>query len=213
VVGVGGDVKQMGLEAAGREEMYIPYTQTSLVSFFSPKDLAIRTAGDPMRLADAVREAIWRVDPLQPVSNVRPMEALLEDETSSRSEQTSLLGGFAALALVLASLGIYGVLAYTVAQRRRELGIRMALGASAGEVVRMVVRQGLTMWAVGIGIGAVAALAMTRALAALLFGVSATDPATFAAVALVLGAVSLLASYVPARQAARVDPMIALRSE
>jgi len=204
VVGVGGDVKQMGLEAAGREEMYIPYTQTSLVSFFSPKDLAIRTAGDPMRLADAVREAIWRVDPLQPVSNVRPMEALLEDETSSRSEQTSLLGGFAALALVLA---------YTVAQRRRELGIRMALGASAGEVVRMVVRQGLTMWAVGIGIGAVAALAMTRALAALLFGVSATDPATFAAVALVLGAVSLLASYVPARQAARVDPMIALRSE
>jgi ABC-type antimicrobial peptide transport system permease subunit len=127
--------------------------------------------------------------------------------------QTSLLGGFAALALVLASLGIYGVLSYTVAQRRREIGIRMALGAHAGQVVRMVVRQGLALWAIGIAIGLLAALALTRALASLLYGVSATDPLAFAAGAVALGLVAAVASWLPARQAARVDPMITLKAE
>jgi predicted permease len=211
IAGVVGDVRQMGLEVDARAEMYFPHWQVEEHSAFSPKDLVVRAAGDPMALADAVRRAVWAVDPLQPVSDVRPLEALLDEELSSRTVQSSLLGGFAALALVLASLGIYGVLAYTVAQRRREIGIRMALGAKRSGVVRMVVGQGLVLWAIGIAIGLVAALAATRALAALLYGVSATDPLTFAAVALALGAVAFVASWIPARQAARVDPMIALR--
>jgi putative ABC transport system permease protein len=213
VVGVVGDVRQMGLEHEARSEMYVPYAQDLGHGFFSPKDLAIRVDGDPMALAESVRKAIWEVDPLQPVSDVRPLQALLDGEVAARSVQSSLLAGFAALALVLASLGIYGVLSYTVAQRRREIGIRMALGAPAGEVVRMVVRQGLVLWAIGILIGLAAALAVTRALASLLYGVSATDPATFAAGAAVLGLVAAFASWLPARQAARVDPMITLKAE
>jgi predicted permease len=213
IVGVVGDVRQMGLELEARAEVYVPYPQFEDHNFFSPKDLAIRVEREPMALANAVRQAVWAVDPLQPVADVQPLEALLDRETASRSVQTSLLGGFAALALVLASLGIYGVLSYTVAQRRREIGIRMALGAHAGQVVRMVVRQGLALWAIGIAIGLLAALALTRALASLLYGVSATDPLAFAAGAVALGLVAAVASWLPARQAARVDPMITLKAE
>jgi predicted permease len=213
IVGVVGDVRQMGLEQDARAEVYVPYPQFEDHNFFSPKDLAIRVEREPMALANAVRQAVWAVDPLQPVADVQPLEALLDRETASRSVQTSLLGGFAALALVLASLGIYGVLSYTVAQRRREIGIRMALGAHAGQVVRMVVRQGLVLWAIGIAIGLLAALALTRALASLLYGVSATDPLAFAAGAVALGLVAAFASWLPARQAARVDPMITLKAE
>jgi putative ABC transport system permease protein len=213
VVGVVGDVKQMGLEVAGRAEMYVPYAQDSGLSFFSPKDLAVRTAGYPMALAEPVRRAIWDVDPLQPVANVRPMAALLDQELSSRNLQSTLLGAFAALALVLASLGIYGVLAYAVAQRRREIGIRMALGAPSARVLGMVVGQGLRLCAIGIAIGVVLAVAMTRALSALLYGVRSGDALLYAAVAAVLAAVAAVASFVPARQAARVDPMVAIRTD
>jgi len=203
----------MGLEKEARAEMYVPYAQDQGHGFFSPKDLAIRVDGDPMALAESVRKAVWAVDPLQPVANLRPLQTLLDEEVAARSVQSSLLAGFAALALVLASLGIYGVLSYTVAQRRREIGIRMALGAPAGEVVRMVVRQGLVLWAIGIAIGLAAALALTRALSSLLYGISATDPATFAAGAAALGLVAAVASWLPARQAARVDPMITLKAD
>ncbi len=213
IVGIVGDVKQMGLERAGRAEMYVPYTQVNAHDFYSPRDLAVRTAGEPMALAGAVREAIWEVDGLQAVANVRTLESILDHELAPRSTQANLLGAFAVLALILASLGLYGVLSYTVAQRRREIGIRMALGARAGKVVGMVVAQGLVLTAAGIALGLVGAVALTRALASLLYGVSASDPLTLLGVAAALVIVAFLASYLPARRAARVDPMVALRSE
>ena len=213
-MGVVGNVKQMGLEVEARSEMYVPYAQDPDLGFFSsPKDLAVRVEGDPMAYAEPVRRAVWEVDPLQPVANVRPMEALLDQELSQRNVQASLLGAFAALALVLATLGIYGVLSYAVAQRRREIGIRMALGARSTRVLRTVVGQGLRLCGAGIAVGLLLSLALTRVLSALLFGVSASNPLLYAGVAAVLTAVAILASYLPARQAARVDPMIAIKAE
>ena len=214
IVGVVGDVRQMGLENPTRAEMYVPYNQHTGHIIFSPKDLAVKVAGgDAMAMADAVRRAVWEADPLEPVADVRPMSKILDLELAGRSTQTRLLGAFAALALVLASLGIYGVLAHTVAQRRREIGIRMALGAPPARVVHAVVGRGLLLALIGVAIGLGGALVALRALSSLLYGITATDPLTYAAVAAFLTAISGLASYLPARQAARVDPMIALRAE
>jgi putative ABC transport system permease protein len=212
IVGVVADVRQMGLERGARSEMYVPVAQLA-DDIYPPRDLAVRVAGDPMALAEPLRKAVWQVDPQQPVAHVRPMTALLDEEVASRGVQASLLGAFALLALVLAALGLYGVLSYAVAQRRREIGIRMALGAPARAVVRMVVGHGLRLVAIGLALGVALALAATRALAALLYGVSATDPATYAGVAAALAVVAAAASWLPARQAARLDPSITLQAE
>jgi predicted permease len=211
IVGIAGDVKQMGLEAPTKAEIYVSSQQDFLL-FFAPADLAIRTSGAPLSLA-ALRKEIWAVDREMPVSGFRTMEQILDTETVQRRMQMSLLGAFAGLALLLAGLGIYGVMSYAVAQRTREIGIRMALGAERRQVLRMVIGQGMILALLGVGFGLAAALASTRLLASLLFGTAATDPFAFFSVAVLLIAVALAACFLPARRASRVDPLVALRYE
>jgi putative ABC transport system permease protein len=209
IVGVIGDIRQSGLEAASRPELYLPALQQPLLTNW----LAVRTAGDPARATAAVRQAIRAADPDMAIANVSTMEQILDRETFQRRVQMILLATFAGLALLLASLGIYGVLAYLVSGRTQEIGLRMALGAAPGDVLRAVVGQGLGLSAAGIVAGILAALGVTRVLSKVLFGVSPTDPLTFAAVAGLLLTVAAVASYVPARRAMRVDPVRALREE
>lgn len=214
VVGVVGDVRQMGLDTAAEAEFYMAADQTGgAPPFFWPKHLVVRTRGDPMALAAAVRAAVWVVDPDQPVSNVRPMTDVLDAELASRETQMTLVGGFAALALLLAAIGLYGVLSYTVARRASEIGLRMALGADRGAVLGSVLRRALLLGATGIVLSLGAAFALTRLLGAFLFAVGPTDPTTFAGVSALLLLVTVAASYVPARRAAGVDPATALRTE
>jgi putative ABC transport system permease protein len=209
VVGVVGDIKSNGLDAPPRPEMYVSYLQQDNVAW----GLVIRTATAPERLAAPIRRAIHAVDPEQPILEPMTMEQVLDREVSHRKLQSTLLGTFSALALLMASLGMYGVLSHTVARRTREIGIRLALGARPGAVLRRVIVQGLELTAAGVAIGVVAALALTRALSSLLYGVSARDPWTIGGTALLMLAISVLASALPARRAMRVDPIVALREE
>jgi putative ABC transport system permease protein len=214
VVGVVDNVRQMGLEAAPEAEVFLPAAQVaSERPFLWPQYLVARTEGDPLALAAAVRAAVWEVDPGQPVADVRSMDQVLDGELAGRDVQLTLVGGFALLALLMAAVGLYGVLAYTVTQRAGEIGVRIALGAQrAGEVAR-VVRGALLLAALGLAPGLLGALVLTRFLRSLLFAVEPTDPATFAAAAAVVLSVAALASWVPARRAARVDPVTVLRAE
>jgi ABC-type antimicrobial peptide transport system permease subunit len=203
----------MGLEAPGKAEMYFPYSQMADSFWAAPRDLTLRTTADPTRTTAGVRHAIWSVDRDQPVSNVRTMEQILDEEMIQRRIGMTLLGAFAALALLLASLGIYGVLSWVVAQRTQEIGIRMALGAQRHHVMRIVVSDGMRLAAAGVAIGLSASFGLTRLMSGLLFGVSATDPLTFAIVPVVLIVVALAACFVPARRAIKTDPLVALRCE
>jgi putative ABC transport system permease protein len=194
--------------------MYFSFDQPpGAVPFLWPRHLVIRTEGDPMALAGAVRSAVWDADPNQPVSSIRSMSDIFDAELANRNMQMILVGTFAALALVLAAVGLYGVLAYVVAQRTSEIGVRIALGAQQRHVVGEVLRSALGLAVIGLLLGLACAFGATRLLASFLFGVSPLDPATFAAVPAILLVVTLLASYVPARRAASVDPMSALRTE
>jgi predicted lysophospholipase L1 biosynthesis ABC-type transport system permease subunit len=214
VIGVVGDVRQMGLDVEPDPEFTLAANQRVLnVPFFWPRHLLVRTQVDPLPLAAAIRSAVWEVDADQPVSSVRSMRDVLDAELTSRNTQITLVGAFAALALLLASVGLYGVLSYAVAQRTAEIGLRMALGAQAGNVVRGVLRSALVLAGVGVALGVVGALGVTRFLRSFLFDVSPTDPVTLGAVAVLLVVVTMLASWVPARRAASVDPISALRSE
>jgi putative ABC transport system permease protein len=210
IVGVVGDVRQAGLDQPARPEIYFPYQQWN---YFAPGYLAVRTAGDPMSAANAVREQVWAVDKDQPVTSVMPLETMLEDYLAPRELQSSLLGAFAGFALLLAALGIYAVLAFSVTQRTQEIGVRVALGAQRGDILRGILKQGLTLAGLGVAIGVGGALALTRLLASLLFGVGAADPVTLGGAVFVLLLVAAAACYVPARRAMRVDPMVALRYE
>jgi len=213
VVGIVGDVRQMGIDVAVKSEMYFPYGQVTPWDFYAPRDLVLRTNGDPLSLMGGVREAIRSVDPDQPISNVATMEEVLGREASQRRLGMILLSAFAVLALLLASLGIYGVLAYFVAQHRNEIGVRLALGASPARILLLVLQKGMKLTLLGVAIGLAASFALTRLMTSLLFGVKAVDPLTFAAVPVLLAVVALLACWIPARRAARVDPMVALRYE
>ena len=219
IVAVVSDVRQMGADAPVKPEMYVPYRQAAPYwskapySFFTPRDLVVRTSGDPQGLVAAVRNAIHEVDPYQPISGVRTMDEVLGVETAQRRLGMILLTAFASLALLLASLGIYGVLAFFVVQHTQEIGVRLALGARPSDVLRLVVGRGMKLALAGVGIGLVASLGLARLLASLLYGVSPGDPATFALVAVLLACVALLACLVPARRATKVDPMVALRYE
>jgi putative ABC transport system permease protein len=208
VIGVVKDVRQNDFVADPKLQMYMSYRQ---LKFLAPNALVVRTSVDPMSLAIPLRNAVWAVDKDQPVSNIRSMEEIVAAAMARQRFSTMLLGIFAALALVLAAVGIYGVMSYSVAQRTREIGIRLALGAQRTDVLKLAMGQGLRLVIIGVGIGLVAALVLTRVMAGLLFGVSATDPVTFVTISFVLLAVAMLASYVPSVRAMKVDPMVALR--
>jgi putative ABC transport system permease protein len=212
VVGVVGDVRQLGLDVPADSEVFVPLDQAE-GAFMRPRNLVVRTNRDPLSLAPAVREAIWAVDPDQPVSGVRAMSEVLDTELDNRNSQLTLLGAFAVLALVLAAVGLYGTLSYTVSQSTNEIGLRMALVAQPRTVVGKILRSALATALAGIGIGLLAALALTSTVASFLYGVSPTDVVTGAAVAGVLLLVTALAAFVPARRAASIDPMTALRAE
>jgi putative ABC transport system permease protein len=173
----------------------------------------IRTAGDPASLAPAVRNIIQTLDGEQPLADVRTMESLLANSVARARFNTLLLTVFAVVALILAAVGIYGVMSYAVTQRTHEIGIRMALGAPTSTVLALVVKQGMTLALIGVGVGLAASFALTRIVASLLYNVSATDTLTFSLIPLLLTSVALLACYVPARRAMKVDPMVALRYE
>ena len=213
IVGVVGHTMHEGLDAKPRIQLYLPYRQLTgnfSVNFMS---MAVRTSGDPLLMARSVREAIHTVDKDMPISNVRSMDDLLENSLGQRRLSMILLGAFSGIAMVLACIGIYGVLAYSVSQRSRELGIRMALGAARGRVLRLVIGQGMVLAGLGIIIGLVGAFALTRLLSSQLYSVTPTDPVTFVSVAFLLAAIALVATLVPALRATRVDPVVALREE
>ena len=220
IVGVVGDVKRRGLRSDPSAVMYVPYGQHLDVyptvaswTIRARKRLVIRTAADPMSLAEAVRTAMTDVDPDLVPANIRTMDALLADSAQQEEFWMRLLGLFAGLAVALAAIGLYGVISYAVAQRTHELGVRTALGATRTDVFTLVVRQGLVLALLGVAIGIPAAVALTRVIASRLFGVTATDPATLAAAAVLFVAVALLACSIPARRATKVDPLVALRTE
>jgi putative ABC transport system permease protein len=210
VVGVVKDVRQFELNAEPRPQMYLTYRQAG---FFDSRDLVVKTDVDPASMAATVRKAVWEIDKDQPVSNIQTMDEILADSIARQRFSMLLLAIFAAVALVLAGVGIYGVMSYSVAQRTHEIGIRMALGAQTGAVLKLAVGYGMKLVIAGIAIGLIAAFALTRVMSTLLFGVTATDPTTFTLISLLLIAVAVLASYVPARRATRVNPIIALRYE
>jgi putative ABC transport system permease protein len=209
IVGVVGDVRQMGLEVGPNAEMYEPYLQTPWKSL----TLVVRSRSEPKNLAAAVIQEVRNVDKDQPVSNVKLLEDIVAEAIAQPRLYTMLFNIFAGVALLLAAVGLFGVITYSVSQRTREIGIRMALGGQQGDVLRLVVGQGVQLAAIGIAIGLLAALFTTRILATFLYGVSSLDPVTFAGGVVVLMAVTLLASFIPARRAIKVKPMIALRHE
>jgi putative ABC transport system permease protein len=209
IIGVVRNEKQDSLSAEPKPEIYQSYLQNAQ----DKMTFIVRTAGDPRLLAGAVREEIRALDKDLPPYNITTMSDVLYESLARERFTTLLLMVFAGLALVLASVGIYGVMSYAVTQRTQEIGIRMALGAQTRDIFRQVVGQALRLAGIGVALGLGAAFALTRLMASLLYGVSTTDPLTFALIALLLSGVSLLASYIPARRAMKVDPMIALRYE
>jgi len=213
VVGVVGNVLSQGPDGGFHAEVYVPYQQFPWV--LSPDYLVVRTAATvkPTSVARAVVQAVHRVDQDQPAADIRTMEQVAHEPMAQQHMMMALLGAFAGLALVLSALGIYSVLSYTVAQRTREIGVRVALGAQRGNVLRLVVGGGVRLAVFGIVVGLATALALTQLMTGLLYGVRATDPVTFGAVTIVLGAIALLACYIPARRAMKVDPIVALRRE
>jgi putative ABC transport system permease protein len=212
IVGIAQNVRNQGIERAARPEMYFPCTQpVASAGYFMPRDLAVRVAGDPLRFVPAVKQAIWSVDHNQPISDIQPMSQLVSDRLATRNMQVQLLGVFALMALLLASLGLYGLLAYKVAQRTREIGIRMALGAQKRQVIRTLLREGLQLVGLGLAGGLICAFLLQRVFRSLLFGVTPTDPFTFLLTAVILLLAGLAACYVPARRAASIDPVEALR--
>jgi predicted permease len=213
VVGVVANVRQIGLDAPIEPEVYFPADQIDVnITFMWPQHLVVRTAGDPLALAATVRRAVAEVDPDEPVANIRSMEQLFAADVLDRNTQMMLVAVFAALALVMASVGLYGVLSYTVTRRMPEIGVRMALGAERATVVMEIVRGALLLSASGIVLGAVGAFAATRLLTSSLFSVSRADPATFAATGALVLLTSLAASAVPAFRGAGVDPSVTLRA-
>ena len=209
IVGVVGDIRQESLTEDLRPEIFLPYKQFP----HGYMTLFVRAESNPANLTAAVRNQVLAVDSGQPVSNVKTLEQHISDSVAQPRLTTMLLGIFAALALILASVGVYGVISYSVAGRTREIGIRMALGAGRRDVLRLVISQGMALAAAGIALGLGGAILLTRFMDSLLYGVSATDPATFALIALLLAGVALVACFIPARRATKVDPMVALRYE
>jgi predicted lysophospholipase L1 biosynthesis ABC-type transport system permease subunit len=211
IVGVAADVHHFGLERPDLPALYSPYTQAEPWKRWMT--FVVRTQGDPLALAPAVKQAIGHLDSQLPITRLRPMGVVAADSVAARRFDMLLLALFAALAVSLAAIGVYGVIAYAVAQRTREIGVRVAIGARIGDVVRLVLRGGLRLALLGIGLGLAGAVLATRLMAGMLYGVAPADPATLAAVAGALLATALFACWLPARRAAHIDPIEALRHE
>jgi putative ABC transport system permease protein len=209
IVGVVADTKMYGLANPARLEVYVPFRQSTANGMV----LLVKSAQESTALVSAIRGIVASIDKEQPMFRIATMQEVVNASVSTRRVTLILLGLFSGLALVLASIGIYGVISYSVAQRTREIGIRMALGAQRGDVLRLVLAQGGKISAAGIAIGSAASLGLTRLMAKLLYSVSAVDPVTFAVVACVLALIAMVACYIPARRTLRVDPLIALRHE
>jgi len=210
IIGVVGDVKHRGLEAEVRPEIYLPYLQQMI---WPVMNLVVRTSADARLLASAVREEVQAIDKKQPIYNVNTMGQMLSNSLAQRRFNKLVLIIFAAMALLLAMAGLYGVMAYFVTQRRQEIGVRIALGAQTRNIVVMVVRHGMMLVVCGLGIGLVGAFAVTRVISSLLYGVSSTDPLIEIGVLTLLGVVAMLACYIPARRAAKTNPMVVIRNE
>ncbi len=208
IVGVVGDVKQYGLDKDPVDTVYVPFEVSPMMG-----TVLLKTAGDPLRYVKQLREAVYSVDPEQPITDIKTLDQLRGDTLAATRLTSLLLAMLAALALAIAATGLSGVTALLVSQRTREIGIRLALGAQRGQVLRMVLTQGMRVIMIGLAIGIGGALLFSRLMQALLFQTPVTDPATFAGVALIFVAVALIASYIPARRVTRVDPLIALRTE
>jgi putative ABC transport system permease protein len=211
IVGVVGDVKNLGLDAEDDSAMYCPFVQEPYN--IRTMTLVLRTEVAPASLVAAVRREVNSIDPDLALAQIKTMDQLMDESLGQSRYRGVLLGIFAIVALILAAVGIYGVIAYAVNQRTREIGIRLALGAQKRDILKLVIRQGVILSLIGVAIGVAASLALMRFLSSLLYGVSDTDPLTFAGVVLLLIGVALLACSIPARRAARVDPMIALRQD
>jgi putative ABC transport system permease protein len=209
IVGVVGSIKQTTLEAQPRPAMYLPHLQAPTPGL----TLLVRTRGEPLVMAAAVREQVRAIDKDVPVTQVQTMEKVLGASVAQPRFSMLLVGLFAALALILSAVGIYGVMAYAVSRRAHEIGVRMALGAGASQVLKLVLKDGMTLAFAGIAVGLLGAFALTRLMASLLFGIGAKDPVTFVSVAAFLAFVAFIACYIPARRATKVDPLIALRNE
>jgi len=209
IVGVVGDVKYGGLDLGAPPEIYLPYAQQPIDSV----TIAIRTRAEPLSIVPTARAALAALDREMPLAHIRTMDEIVGESIAERRYTMLMLGLFAIVAVALASIGVYGVLAYLVTNRTQEIGVRLALGAAGGDVVRLFLREGAVLTTVGLVSGLAGAFATARGLSTLLFGVSATDPTTFVGVAVLLIVIGLAASYIPARRAARVDPMQALRME
>jgi len=210
IVGVVRRTSHLTLDYAPVEEVYTPYLQAP---FWNSLSLTVRTSSAPLTLAPSILGLVRTIDKDQPVSKIRTMDEVTEASVATPRFRTLLLTLFGFTALLLGALGIYGVMSYSVSQRTREVGIRMALGAAQPRVVILMLREGLTLALAGLGLGLLGALALTHLLASMLYDIRPTDPLTFASVSLFLGGISLLANYLPARRAAKVDPMVALRYE
>jgi putative ABC transport system permease protein len=209
VVGVAGNIKHSRLVNDAQPEFYFPYTQTPEASIA----IVVRSTVEPTSLAPSVRNAIFSVDSNQPVADIQTMEQRIENSIADSRLLTTLLSCLSAIALILSIIGIYGVITYYTAQRTREIGIRMALGAKPGDVLRLILKQGMFMALIGVGIGILAAIAVTRVLSSMIYGVSATDPLIYGAIAALFVTTMLLGCYIPSRRAMRVDPMDVLRHE
>jgi putative ABC transport system permease protein len=210
IVGVVGNVHHVGLSNAPRSEIYLPFGQAHWPQVF----MVVRTkTADPLTLTSAAQNAVWSVNRDVPLANIRTMQEVIADSVLRRRFAMQLLTIFAGLAMLLAAIGLYGVMSYTVSQRRHEIGIRMALGAKKEDVLRLIVGQGMRLAGFGVLLGIAVSMVLTRLMSGLLFGVSATDPLVFGTLAVFLAAIALIANYVPARRAAKVDPMAALRYE
>jgi putative ABC transport system permease protein len=209
IVGVVGDIKDLGLDRVPRPALYVPYAQNPRTNM----GVALRAAAEPTALTGAARDEVRKFDPAQPVSNLKTVERMIREKTSPKRIMAAMMSVFAAIALLLAGVGLYAVMATAVSQRTHEIGVRMALGARGGDILRLITGQGLKLTLAGLALGMAGAFALTRVMAPLLYGVTATDPLTFILISLSLAGVALLACLVPARRATKVDPMIALRCE
>jgi len=209
IIGVTENVMNADFDDKLEPQIYVPYAQDAWRSMY----LVISSGSNPAQLTSAVRSEVSALDKTLPLANVKLMERVIDERMSPKRLAASMMAVFALIALVLAGVGMFAVMSYAVSQRTHEIGVRMALGAQARDIFKLVIAQGLTLTLIGVAIGLVGAYAMTRAMSGLLYGVTATDPLTFAGITLMLGGVAMLACYVPTRRATRVDPMIALRCE